>query len=78
MMRGAVNEKTAEKAAMYALGMLSRSESHNVERPLDDEPGGYAEEIAAFEAVVAVLALSAPERMPPAEARSRLLDRIAN
>ncbi|HKC84601.1 MAG TPA: hypothetical protein VKG02_01425 [Blastocatellia bacterium] len=78
MMRSAVDEKVAEQAAMYALGILSRSEACLLEHCLKDERESYSEELAAFDAVVAALALSAPERTPPTEARRRLLDRIAN
>lgn len=78
MMRSAVDEKIAEQAAMYALGILSQSEACLLEYCLNDGRQSYAEELAAFDAVVTTLALSAPERNPPAEARNRLLDRIAN
>jgi len=77
-MRSAVDEKISEQAAMYALGILSHSEACRLEHLLNDIRQSYTEEIAAFDAVVAALALSAPERTPPAEARNRLLDRIAN
>jgi anti-sigma-K factor RskA len=77
-MRSATDEKIAEQAAMYALGILSQSEACLLEHSLNDEWPGYIEEIAAFDAVVAALALSAPERTPPAETRNRLLDRISN
>jgi len=78
MMRSAVDEKIAEQAVMYALGIMSQSEACLLEHCLSDGLESYAEELAAFDAVVAALALSAPERTPPAEARHRLLDRIAN
>jgi hypothetical protein len=63
---------------MYALGILSQSEAWLLEYCLNDGRQSYAEELAAFDAVVTALALSAPEKTPPAEARKRLLDRIAN
>ncbi len=78
MMRSAADEKIAEQAAMYALGILSQSEACLLEDFLNIGQESYVEEIAAFDAVVAALALSAPERVPPAEARKRLLDRIAH
>jgi anti-sigma-K factor RskA len=78
MIRSAVDEKIAEQAAMYALGILSQSEACLLEYCLNDGRQNYAEELAAFDAVVTALALSAPEKTPPAEARKRLLDRIAN
>jgi hypothetical protein len=77
MMRGAFNEKMEEQAAMYALGMLSGSEASRLERCLNDEPEDYAEEIAIFEAVVAELALGAPERTPSEKTRKLLLTTIA-
>jgi len=78
MMRSAFDKNVSEQAAMYALGILSNSETCRLESLLNDRRQSYAEEIAAFDAVVTALALSAPERTPPAEARKRLLDRIAN
>jgi hypothetical protein len=78
MMRSAFDEKIAEQAAMYALGILSQSEACLSEYWSDDGRQSYADELAAFDAVVTALAFSAPERIPPPEARKRLLDRIAN
>ena len=77
-MRSAVDEKIAEQAAMYALGIMSQSEACLLEDGSKDKRRNFAEELAAFDAVVTALALGAPERTPPAEARKRLLDRIAN
>lgn len=77
-MRSAVDEKIAEQAAMFALGILSQSEACLLEHCLNDRQEIYAEELAAFDAVVTALALSAPERIPPAETRKRLLNRITD
>ncbi|MGH9766510.1 MAG: cupin domain-containing protein [Blastocatellia bacterium] len=72
-MRPVVDEKITEQAVMYALGMLSQSEARAFEHGLNDGREGYAEELAAFDAVVAALAFGAPERTPPDLARKRLL-----
>ncbi|HKQ75409.1 MAG TPA: hypothetical protein VJ810_17045 [Blastocatellia bacterium] len=77
MMRIAVDEKISEQAAMQALGILSQSEACLSENWSNDGRQSYAEELAVFDAVVAALAFTAPERTPPAEARKRLLDLIA-
>jgi anti-sigma factor ChrR (cupin superfamily) len=77
MKRNFIDESIIEQAAMYALGMLSQSEARAFDRCLDENHVGYAEELAAFNAVAAALAFSAPERTPPARARERLLARVA-
>lgn len=77
-MRSAIDEKIAEQAAMRALGILSRSEvcwsSDYSYETLDT----FAEELAAFDAVVSALALGAPEKIPSPQTRNRLLDLIAD
>lgn len=77
-MRDFVDEKTTEQAALYALGMLSQSEARAFEEGLKDGRQAYAEELAAFDAVTAALALGAPERTPPATVRNRLLMSVAS
>lgn len=72
------NEKITEQAALYALGMLSQSEANAFERCLSDKREGYAEEFAAFDAVVAALALAAPEQTPSELTRKRLLGAVAS
>jgi anti-sigma factor ChrR (cupin superfamily) len=78
MMRDFDHEKITEQAAMYALGMLSQSESQAFDRCLSENREGCSEELAAFEAVVAELGLSAPERTPPERTRKQLLVTIAS
>lgn len=77
-MRDFDNEKISEQAAMYALGMLSQSEAQAFERCLSENQQGYAEELAAFDAVVASLALGAPEQTPPERTRKQLLFTVAS
>ena len=77
-MRNFTNEKITEQAAMYALGMLSQSEARAFEVSLKEGQSGYAEEFAAFDAIVTALALGAPEQKPPKHARNRLLFSIAS
>ncbi len=77
MKRNFIDESIIEQAAMYALGAMSQSEARAFDRGLDENRAGYAEELAAFEAVVAALAFGAPEQTPPARARERLLASVA-
>ncbi|MGH9853311.1 MAG: cupin domain-containing protein [Blastocatellia bacterium] len=77
MARNFIDESIIEQAAMYALGMLSQSEARAFDCGLDENREGYAEELAAFNAVTAALAFGAPEQTPPARARERLLARVA-
>jgi len=77
MMRKAVDEKITEQAAMCALGMSSQSETRAFRHYLNEGREDYAEELAAFDAVVTALALSAPERTPPELTRKRLLMTVA-
>jgi len=77
-MRDFDDEKITEQAAMYSLGMLSQSEAQAFEQNLGEGVKAYAEELAGFEAVAGELALSAPERTPPAMVRKRLLMTIAS
>src|SRR5262249_27811369 len=78
MMRNFVDEKITESAAMYALGILSQTESRAFERCLNTDVEDYSDELAAFAAVVAALAFNAPERTPPELTRKRLLFAVAN
>lgn len=78
MMRHFDHEKIAEQAAMYALGILSQQEAQAFERCLSEGCESCAEELAAFEAVVAELGLSAPEQKPPERTRGQLLFTIAS
>lgn len=77
-MRDFDHEKITEQAAMYALGMLSQSESQAFDRGVSENREGYAEELAAFETVVAELGLGAPEQTPPDRTRKQLLFTIAS
>jgi anti-sigma factor ChrR (cupin superfamily) len=77
MKRNFIDESIIEQAAMSALGSLSQSEARAFDRCLDENRAGYAEELAAFNAVVAALAFSAPEQTPPERARERLLTCVA-
>jgi len=77
-MRNFVDEKVTGQAAMYALGTLSQLEAFMFEHGLNDGREDYADELAAFDSVVAALAFSAPERTPSELARKRLLMTIAS
>lgn len=77
-MRNSIDERISEQAALYALGMLSQTEAQNFARCLSEQQEGYAEELAAFAAVVAELGLSAPEQAPPGRVRNQLLFAVAS
>jgi len=77
MKRNFIDESIIEQAAMYALGTLSQSEARAFDRCLDENREGYAEELAAFNAVTAALAFGAPDQAPSAYAREQLLARVA-
>jgi anti-sigma factor ChrR (cupin superfamily) len=76
-MRNTIDERIREQAAMYALGMLSQWEARAFDHYLAEGPTGYAEELVAFDAVVAELALGAGEQAPAASVRDRLLACVA-
>lgn len=74
-----LSDESAEcsaQAALYALGALSQTEARAVAAALPRTPG-LAAEVAAFEQVVALLGLSAPEAQPAPALRRQSLDRIA-
>ena len=76
MKRNFIDESIIEQAAMYALGTLSQSEARAFDRCLEEKREDYAEELAAFNAVIVALAFGAPERTPPERAREQLLTRV--
>jgi anti-sigma factor ChrR (cupin superfamily) len=65
-----------EQAALYALGALEQPEARTFETALADH-ASLADEVQAFDQVVANLALSAVEAKPSAGLREKLLGRIA-
>lgn len=77
-MRDFDHEKITAQAALYALGILSQSEAQEFERCLSENQEGCAEELAAFEPVVAALALGAPEQTPSELIRKQLLVTVAS
>jgi anti-sigma factor ChrR (cupin superfamily) len=76
-MRDSIDEKITEQAAMYSLRILSQSEARAFEQALAEGRAGFAEEMTAFDEVVAELAMSAEERTPSASLRQQLLERIS-
>jgi anti-sigma factor ChrR (cupin superfamily) len=73
-----MTEETHELAALYALGALTQHEARAVETMLDEPGNALADEIAAFESVVAELAFAADERAPSPVVRKTLLTRISD
>lgn len=78
MRRAPDDERITEQAAMCALGMLNQSEARAFNRRLAEGVEGYAEELRAFDAVVAEMALRVEELTPPGGLRERLLARISD
>lgn len=72
----AITEDMQEMVALYALGALTQHEARALENRLSEDHG-LAEELAAFEAVTAGLALTVPESCPSPSLRQTLLARIA-
>lgn len=65
-------------AALYALGSLTQHEARAFEHLLAENNNGLADELAAYESVVAQLALAADECAPEPLVRKNLLARIRN
>jgi anti-sigma factor ChrR (cupin superfamily) len=76
-----MNERSREEietqAALYALGALNQHEARAFETHLTENGRAYAEQLRAFESVVAVLSIGAPEVEPPAHLRARLFEQLA-
>jgi anti-sigma factor ChrR (cupin superfamily) len=76
-----MNERSREEiqtqAALYALDALTQHEARAFETRLAEDSSVYAEELQAFESVVAALGLDAPEAEPPAHLRERLFEKLA-
>lgn len=70
-------EQMQEMAALYVLGALTQHEARAVESYLTESRNGFAEELAAFEAVACELALAATEQAPAPGIRQSLLASIA-
>lgn len=70
-------EELQATAALYALGALQQHDARAFESRLAEVGRTLAREVAAFNAVLAALALGEAEQSPPATARQKLLARIA-
>jgi anti-sigma factor ChrR (cupin superfamily) len=70
-------DESRELAALYALGALDKKDADAFEEHLSS-CDGCAAEVREFELVGSSLALAPTPAEPPAEARSKLLSRIAN
>lgn len=70
-------ERIEELAALYAAGALDGEERQELERLLASGDAEAASEVARFSDVAAMIALAhAPSCEPPADLRSRLLEKI--
>ncbi|HEY0546958.1 MAG TPA: cupin domain-containing protein [Pyrinomonadaceae bacterium] len=72
-----LEEETAERASLYALGAMSQHEARSFEEHLAEGCETCSTELSEFEAVMTKLALAAPEAAPRAEAREKLLSRLS-
>ncbi|MFL6256503.1 MAG: cupin domain-containing protein [Pyrinomonadaceae bacterium] len=68
-----VDEETAGRAALYALGALEGEEAREFEEHLAAGCAACEAELREFETVAGDLGLAAPEAEPPAPVRARLL-----
>jgi len=71
-----LTEEIAERAALYALGALEEPEARAFEEHLAEGCATCCEELQDFEAVAALIGLSAPEATPSPLVRERLLDSV--
>ena len=72
-----VDEYLSGTAALYALGTLTQHEARGFELSLAESNGQLHRELAAYESIVAELALSAPPQAPAPSLRTKLLGRVA-
>jgi anti-sigma factor ChrR (cupin superfamily) len=72
-----VDEESAGRAALYALGALEGDEAREFEEHVATGCAACEAELREFEAVAGNLGLAAPEAAPPAGVRARLLARIS-
>jgi anti-sigma factor ChrR (cupin superfamily) len=72
-----VDEETAGRAALYALGALEGEEAREFEEHMAAGCAACEAELREFEAVAGDLGLAAPEAEPPAGVRARLLSLVS-
>jgi anti-sigma factor ChrR (cupin superfamily) len=72
------DEEMEERAALYALGALSHHEARAFEEHLTEGCPTCAALLKDYEQTVTQLAFDAPEAMPPAGAREKLMARLAS
>ena len=72
-----VDEESAGRAALYALGALEGDEAREFEEHLAAGCAACAAELRELETLTGDLGLAAPEAEPPAGVRARLLSLIA-
>jgi len=77
MKHTAVGDEIGERASLYALGALSQLEARAFEEHLAEGCEACEDELRSFEEVTGVLALAAPAVAPPAGAREKLAERLA-
>jgi anti-sigma factor ChrR (cupin superfamily) len=77
MKHTAVGDETGERASLYALGALSQHEARAFEEHLAEGCEACEDELRSFEEVTSALAFAAPASAPPAGAREKLAERLA-
>ncbi len=70
-------DETGERASLYALGALNQHEARAFEEHLAEGCEACEDELRSFEEVAGALALAAPASAPPAGAREKLAQRLA-
>lgn len=72
-----VEDELDERASLYALGALSQHEARAFEEHLAEGCEACEDELRSFEEVAGALAFAAPAVAPPAGARAKLAERLA-
>src|SRR5215211_7615371 len=77
MKHTAAGDETGERASLYALGALSQHEARAFEEHLAEGCEACEDELSSFAEAAGALAFAAPASAPPAGARAKLAERLA-
>lgn len=76
-MKHTAGDESGERASLYALGALDQHEARAFEEHLAEGCDACEDELRSFEEVAVALAFAAPAAPPPAGAREKLAQRLA-
>ncbi len=77
MKHTAAGDETGERASLYALGALNQHEARAFEEHLAEGCDACEDELRSFEEMAVALAFAPPAAPPPAGARAKLAERLA-